>query len=157
MVGASGPFTCAVPDFDYATRSGTEFGYQQENTSFSFWCGANESVVGLWNSHVWCARFLTVNVFPCCLLLSVIWHGFFSRLFVSSLLAALFEGQWSALPTSAHSRRDGSLTGQGLDTVCGVSRTSVGGGTRANTTPCAALRLDLRPNERHLERQSGDN
>ena len=80
----------------------------------------------------------------------------FSRLFVSSLLAALFEGQWSALPTSAHSRGDGSLTGQGLDFVCGVSRTSVVGGTRANTTPCAALRLDLRPSERLLEGQSGD-
>ena len=36
---------------------------------------------------------------PCCLLLS----GFFLDLCVSSLVAALFESQWSALPTSAHS------------------------------------------------------
>ena len=34
-----------------------------------------------------------------------------------SLVATSFEGQWSALPTSAHSRGDGSLTGQGLDSV----------------------------------------
>ena len=34
--------------------------------------------------------------------------------------------------------------------VCGVSRTSVGG-TRANTTPCAALRLDLRRNEQQQQ------
>ena len=34
-----------------------------------------------------------------------------------SLVATLFEGQWSALPSSAHSRGDGSLTGQGSDSV----------------------------------------
>ena len=45
-----------------------EFGCQQENTSFSFWYGVNESVVGLWNCHVWYAGFLTVNACPCCLL-----------------------------------------------------------------------------------------
>ena len=62
-----------------------KFGYQQENTSFSFWCGVNESVVGLWNCHVWYARFLTVNACPCCLLLSVIWHGFFSTVCILTL------------------------------------------------------------------------
>ena len=39
-----------------------------------------------------------------------------------SLVATLFEGQWSALPTSAHSRGDGSLTGQGTDSVVAESR-----------------------------------
>ena len=34
-----------------------------------------------------------------------------------SLVATAFEGQWSALPTSAHSRGHGSLTGQGSDSV----------------------------------------
>ena len=62
-----------------------KFGYQQENTSFSFWCGANESVAGLWNCHVWYARFLTVNACPCCLLLSVIWHGFYSTVCILTL------------------------------------------------------------------------
>ena len=74
-----------VPDSDYATRK-----------------RKNQLVAGLWSCHAWYAGFLNVNACPCCLLLSVMWHGF-SRLFVSSLLAALFEGQWSALPTSAHS------------------------------------------------------
>ena len=41
-----------------------------------------------------------------------------------SLVATLFEGQWTALPTSAHSRGDGSLTGEATDSCCGVSRTS---------------------------------
>ena len=36
---------------------------------------------------------------PCCLLLS----GFFLDCVHPHLVAALFEGQWSALPTSAHS------------------------------------------------------
>ena len=62
-----------------------KFGYQQENTSFSFWCGVNESVVGLWNCHVWYARFLTVNACLCCLLLSVIWQGFFSTVCILTL------------------------------------------------------------------------
>ena len=42
--------------------------------------------------------YLLVLKRPCCLLL-----GFFLDLCVSSLVAALFESQWSALPTSAHS------------------------------------------------------
>ena len=96
---------------------------QRENASFSFWCRVKESVVGPWNCHVWYAGFLTVNACSCCLLLSVIWHGF-SRLCVSSILAALFEGQWSALPTSAHSREDGSLTVKDR-TLCAESREQV--------------------------------
>ena len=35
------------------------------------------------------------------------------------------KSQWSALPTSAHSRGDGSLTGQGSDFVCAESREQV--------------------------------
>ena len=62
----------------------------------------------------------------------------FSWLFVSSLVAALFEGQWSALPTSAHSRGDGSLSGQGFGQCCVRSlenKLSCCGVARANTTP----------------------
>ena len=51
---------------------------QRENTSFSFRCGVNESVLGSWYCHVCCARLLTVDACPCCLLLSVIRHFFFS-------------------------------------------------------------------------------
>ena len=54
------------------------------------------------------------------------------------LVATLFEGQWSALPTSAHSRGDGSLTGQGTDSVVVESREQVVSCwdvARANSTP----------------------
>ena len=83
---------------------------------------------------------------------------FFSRLFVPSFKDALFEGQWSALPTSAHSRGDGSLTGQGSDSVVAESREQVVvlWCRACKHYTCAARKLDLRPNERLLEGQSGD-
>ena len=66
-----------------------------------------------------------------------------------SLVATSFEGQWSALPTSAHSRGGGSLTGQGSDSVVAESREqSVVAGTHDYT--CAARKTDLRPNEQQL-------
>ena len=52
-----------------------------------------------------------------------------------SLVATLFEGQWSALPTNAHSRGDGSLTGQGTDSVVAESREQSVWWCRACTRP----------------------
>ena len=59
--------------------------------------------------------------------------GFRRSMDACSLVATLFEGQWS-VPTGAHSRGDGSLTGQGLDSVFAESREQVFGVARANTT-----------------------
>ena len=101
------------------------------------------------NQHVYQFFFLVTCSDPCFMCL-------FGLRRACSLVATLFEGQWSALPTSAHSRRDGSLTGRGTDSVCcGVSRTSVVV-SRANTTPVQLRdltndRTTERPNERTNE------
>ena len=75
-----------------------------------------------------------------------------------SLVATLFEGQCSALPTSAHSRKDDSLTGQGTDSVVAVSREHVAvlWCRACKHYTCAARKPDLRPNERLFQGQSGD-
>ena len=65
-----------------------------------------DSVAILWLERASLSRVLCQTSDRECLsLLSAVERdsAHFSRLFVSSLLAALFEGQWSALPTSAHS------------------------------------------------------
>ena len=113
-----------------------EFGYQQENTSFSFCCDVTESVVGLWNCHVWYAGFLTVNACLCCLLLSVIWHGFFSTVCILTR-SRIVRGP---VVGSAH---EGSQQGRWLlawsrfGQCCCESRDKLSccGAARANTTP----------------------
>ena len=113
--------TCAVPA---TMQMELKSDCQRENTSFSFRCGVNESVRGSWDCHVCCARLLTVDACPCCLLLSVIRHFFFSAVCILTR-SRIVRG-----PVVC-SARECSQQGRWLlvwsrfgQCCCGVSRTS---------------------------------